>query len=686
MPAPGSGPQYTPATDKHGRVTRYRVELPRAGIVETQEGHFEATEFAEQRSGWSRYLLDAKDRLIGSTVSTARLQDVRLSKRLALPAFASDAISSTAYATQEIILILAIAGSGAIDISLPIAVGIVALLAVVVSSYSQLIRAYPEGGGGYRVALDNIGRRAAVVAASALLVDYALTVAVAVSAAVAAITSAVPDLYEVRVPLAVGCVAVLALANLRGLRESGVIFAIPVYGFVLLLGGTIIAGIIQVTTGDGANVFEAGEPRRQLEDSGSVLMWFLVLRAFSTGAAALTGVETISNSSAAFKDPAPRNAIITLVLMGAILAVLFLGTTLIARHYGLVYLEGDEETLLSLLGKEVLGENALYYLLQVLTAGILLVAAHSAFNGFPRLTAMLATDGFLPRVFYQRGNRLVYSYGIAALGGISLTLVLVFGASTTNLVPLYAFGAFLCFTVAQLGLVWRWNRRRSEGWRRRAILNGLGAFVTGSAATIILVTKFLDGAWIVALIIPAITFWLWRVGGFYQALRRVLHVAPEAQLDIAPNGESRVPILVPVEEINLAGVMTLGAACERSRDVTAIHVRVNAGTEESFESRWQRQFPTVPLVVIDSPFRTVADPIARYVDDVLKRPPHEVTVMVPLLEVRRWYHRPLVNQSLKRLTSLLADKRHVNVVPYPFYAGGVPRRRKIKKGIYVGTG
>lgn len=683
MPGPGSGPQYTPATDKHGRVTRYRVELPRAGIVETQEGHFEATEFAEQRTGWSRYL---KDRLLGATVSTARLQDVRLSKRLALPAFSSDAISSTAYATQEITLILAIAGSGAVDLSLPIAIGIVALLAVLISSYSQLIRAYPQGGGGYRVALDNIGTKTAVVAASALLIDYALTVAVAVSAAVAAITSAVPDLYDARIAIAAAVIMFLAIANLRGLRESGAVFAVPVYGFVLLLGGTLVAGVFQVVIGDGGNVFEPGEPRRQLEESGSVLMWFLVLRAFSTGAAALTGVETISNSVPSFKEPGPRNAIATLALMAGILAVLFLGTTLLARHYGLVYLEGDEETLLSLLGKEVLGENALYYLLQVLTAGILLVAAHSAFGGFPRLTAMLATDGFLPRVFYQRGNRLVYSYGIGALGGISLLLVVLFGASTTNLVPLYAFGAFVCFTIAQFGLFWRWNRSREEGWRRRAIVNGVGAAVTGVAALIIMVTKFLDGAWIVALVIPLVTIWLWRVGGFYRALRRVLYVAPEAQLDIAPKGESRVPILVPVEEVNLAGVMTLGAACERSRDVTAIHVRVNPQEVEAFESRWVRQFPGVPLVVIDSPFRTVADPIARYIDDVLKRPPHEVTVMVPLLEVRRWYHRPLVNQSLKRLTSLLAERRHVTVVPYPFYAGGVPRRRKIKKGIYMGNG
>ena len=685
MPASGSGPQYTPATDKHGRVTRYRVELPRAGIVETQEGHFEATEFAEQRTGWSRYFLNAKDRLIGTSMSSARLLDERMSKRLALPAFASDAISSTAYATQEMVLILAIAGSGAIDLSLPIALCIVALLVVVITSYSQLIRVYPAGGGGYRVALDNLGPRAAVVAASALLVDYALTVAVAVSAAIAAITSAVPGLYDARLGLAAGAVALIALANLRGLRESGAGFAVVVYGFVLVLGGTIVAGMVQIAS-DGANVLEAGEPRRQLEESGSVLMWFLVLRAFSTGSAALTGVENVSMGVPSFRQPASRNAIATLALMGGILAVLFVGSTLLARHYGIVYLEGDDETLLSVLGKEILGKNALYYALQILTAGILLIAAHSAFSGFPRLTAMLATDGFMPRIFYHRGNRLAYSYGIGALGAISIALVILFTASTTSLIPLYALGAFLCFTIAQVGLVWRWNRLREEGWRPKAFLNGFGALVTALVTIIILVTKFRDGAWIVALVIPLISVWLWRVAAFYRTLRRTLHVAPEAELDVAPRGDSRVPILVPVEEINLATVMTVGAACERSRDVMAVHVRVDSSLSRDFEERWRRQFPAIPLVVIDSPFRTVSDPIARYIDDLLKRPPHEVTVMVPLLDVRRWYHRPLVNQSLKRLTSLLAGKRHVNVVTYPFYAGGAPRRRKIKKGMYMGNG
>ncbi len=687
MPAPGSGPQYTPATDRQGRVSRYRVELPRAGIVETDEGHFEATEFAERRSGWQGWLLAGKDRLIGTSVSSARLQNERLSKRLALPAFASDALSSSAYATQEMMLVLVIAGSGAISYSLPIAICITALLALVVISYSQLIRAYPEGGGAYSVAVDNLGKGAAVLAAAALLIDYTLTVAVAISASVAAIGSAAPGVRDLEIPIAVAFVAILALANLRGMREAGRPFAVPAYGFVLLLGGTIIAGIVKVALSDNPNVFETGEPRRQVEETGSAVLWFLLLRAFSTGAVAITGVEAISNGVKSFKPPEARNAVRTLAVMGFVLAFLFIGTTVLARHYGIIYAEGDAETVMSQVGKEVFGTNILYYLLQAFTAGILLLAANSAFNGFPRLAAILATDGFLPRVFHQRGNRLVYSYGIAALAAFSMLLIVAFSASTTKLIPLYAFGVFLGFTIAQLGLVRRWNRLRPDGWQRSAVINGVGGAVTAVVTVIIVVTRFREGAWMVVVALPLITYSLWRISGFYRGLRRTLHVAPEAELDLVPKGESRVPILVPVEEINLAAVMTLGAACERSRLVTGVHVRVNPADASSFEERWARQFPSIPLVVIDSPFRTVADPIVRYVEDTLKRPPHEVTVMVPLLEVRRWYHRPLVNQSLKRLTSMLKDRKHVNLVSYPFYAGGAGRkRRKIKKGIYIGNG
>ena len=670
------GRERTPLAGKDGRVSRYRVELPRAGIVEVQDGHFEATEFAERRHGWTGRLTNWKDTLIGASMNSKRLAEERLSKKVALAVYSSDALSSTAYATQEILLILVLAGTTTITYSLPIALAITALLGIVVVSYSQLIRAYPSGGGAYTVALENLGALAGLVAAASLLIDYTLTAAVSIAACVEAIVSAAPGVHEFRIPLAVALIAIIAVGNLRGVRESGTLFSFPTYGFVLLLGGTIVVGLARVLLSDNPNVFEPGEPTKAAEDATHALSLFLILRAFSAGCAALTGVEAMSNGVSSFKPPEWRNAIITMATMAVLLAFLFLGTTLLARHYGIVFEHGDTETVMSQVGEHVFGRNAMYYALQAFTAGILFLAANTAYNGFPILGSILARDGYLPRVFHQRGNRLVFSYGIAALTTFAALLLVVFQASTTRLIPLYALGVFLCFTLAQAGMVVLWFRRKSPGWQRSAVINGFGGVVTGVVFVIIMVTKFGEGGWAVVVAIPLITAGLYWVGQFYKKLHRQLFVSPDAVLDMVPRGESRTPTIVPVEEINLATVMTLGAACERSRDVTAVHVIVDPDAPSTVEQRWARQFPSIPLAIIASPFRTVADPIARYVDDRLQRAPHEVTVMVPLLEVKRAYHRPLVNQSLKRLAALLEHKRHVNVVPFRFSAGSMGRRRR----------
>ena len=678
MPTPGQGPHFTPGTDKRGRISRYRVELPHAGIVETGRGHFEATEYAERRMGWKGRFRSVEDRLVGSSMSSARLEGERLSKKVALAIFSSDALSSTAYATQEIILILLIAGTATLTYSLPIALAIVALLGIVIVSYSQLIKAYPAGGGAYTVAHENLGQWPGLVAGGALLIDYTLTVAVSIAAAVEAIVSAAPSVHSLAVPLAIGLVLVIALGNLRGVKESGTIFSIPTYGFVILLSVTIVVGMTKVFLGDSPNILATGEPKRIPEHTDDVLLWFLILRAFSAGCAALTGVEAISNGVSAFKRPEWVNAIKTMAAMGFLLAFLFIGTTLLARHFGIVYEHGDRETVMSQVGEEVFGRNLVYYLLQGFTAGILFLAANTAYNGFPLLSAILARDGYLPRLFHQRGNRLVFSYGIIALTGFAIVLLIAFNATTTRLIPLYALGVFLCFTIAQFAMVKRWRTLKTAGWKRSAMINGFGAIVTGFVFVIILVTKFQEGGWMVVILIPVITYWLYRIGGFYKRLRRSLHVAPEAILDMKASGRGMVPVVVPVEEINLATVMTLGAACERSRDVTAVHVMVDPDTPSTVEMRWNQQFPGIPLVVIDSPYRTVADPIASYVNDRLRQPPHEVTLMVPLLEVHRWYHRPLVNQSLKRLTQLLKRRRQVNIVYIPFNPGRPGRKKDTK--------
>ncbi len=673
MPNLPHGPRVNPVSGP-GRVTRYRVELPRAGIVPTERNRFEATEYAEARTGLRGALLAFKDRLIGRSISSRRLVEERLSKKVALAIFSSDALSSTAYATQEIMIILVLAGSGALHLSLPIAMAITALLAIVVISYRQTIRAYPGGGGAYIVAHENLGVWPGLVAASSLLIDYVLTVAVSIAAGVEAIYSAIPGAHDYALPIAVGLVLLVTLGNLRGVRESGTVFAIPTYGFVVVLSATLAVGIARVVLGDHPNLFASLEHTRDVEAERALTL-FLVLRAFSAGCTALTGIEAISNGVSAFKPPEARNAASTMMSMALILGALFLGTTLLARHFGIVYAEGDRETVMSQIGAQVFGHNAVYYALQTFTALILILAANTSFNGFPLLGAILARDGYLPRIFHQRGNRLVFSWGIFALAGLAILLLVAFNASTTRLIPLYALGVFLSFTLAQTGMVRRWLGRREAGWKRSAVINAIGAVATGLVFLIILLTKFTQGGWMVVVALPALAAAAWLVGQFYQGLDRSLHVPRDAQLDMKPRGASLVPIVVPVEEINLAAVMAIGSACERSRDVTAVHVLVDPDEPSNVEQRWQSQFPSVPLVVIDSPFRTVAEPIAIYVNDRLHEAPHEVTLMVPTIDVRRWYQRPLVNQSLRRLTKLLAHRRHVNVVEAPFSPGSRGRRK-----------
>ena len=665
------GPQPGPVASQSGRISRYRVELPHAGIVPTDRNRFEATEYADRRGGWRGRYLGFRDRAIGTTLASHMLEGERLTKIKALAVFSSDALSSVAYASQEILLVLVLAGAGAITYSLPIAIAIVALLAIVIASYRQTVRAYPSGGGAYIVAHENLGTTAGLVAASALLIDYVLTVAVSVASAMDALASLNADLRSYAVEIAVAIVLFVAVINLRGLRESGTIFAIPTYAFVVILAAAIVVALVKVMF-DGGNPLSAGAPREQL-DATRNLGLLLILKAFASGCTALTGVEAISNGVQAFKKPSAKNASQTLLSLGIILGSLFLGSTLLARYYGFV--PNENNTILAQLGGEAFGDGSvLFFLLQIMTAGILGLAANTAYADFPRLSAILARDGYMPRVFHARGNRLVFSTGIVVLTALACVLLIAFNATTTRLIPLYAIGVFLSFTLSQSGMVRHWLKVRDEGWRRAAIVNSVGAVVTFVVLAVILEAKFKEGAWVVVILIPALAVLAALIGRFYHRLKRTLHVAPEAVLDMIPRGVSNVPIIVPIEEIDLAAVMALGAACERSRDVTAVHVIVDPDEPSDVPERWAAQFPGVPLVVIDSPFRTVADPIAAYVTDRLRRAPHEVTVLVPIVEVKG-LGRLLVNQGLKRLARMLSKRRHVNVVPFPFVAGS-PGRRK----------
>lgn len=667
----GQGPQFTPGTDSKGRISRYRVELPHAGIVESETGRFEATTYAERRSGWKGRYLEARDRVLGVTLSNARLEGERLSKIKALAVFSSDAISSVAYAPQEILFVLLLAGTGAMQWSLPIVIAITVLLMIVVASYRQTVRAYPNGGGSYIVAHENLGARAGLIAAAALLVDYVLTVSVSVAAGMDALSSLNEGFRPYAVPVAIGIVCLVALVNLRGVSESGTFFSIPTYAFIFLLTGAIVVAVVKIVF-DSGNPLAAGTPRETFAGTESLGL-LLLLKAFAGGCSAMTGVEAISNGVQAFKKPASQNARTTLLWMGGVLAFLFVGSALLARHFGFV--PHEDNTILSQLGAEAYGDGTvLFALLNIMTAGILFLAANTAFADFPRLAAILARDGYVPRIFHARGNRLVFSWGIIVLAALAALLLLIFDAKTTSLIPLYALGVFLSFTLSQGGMVRHWFESKESGWKRSMVVNGLGAITTGVVFVVIIEAKFAEGAWMVVILIPILAIVFWLIGRFYKGLARALQVAPEAVLDMRPTGTSMIPVVVPVEEINLATVMTLGSACERSRDVVAVHVLVDPDEPSNVEERWARQFPGVPLVLIDSPYRTVADPIASYVNDRLRRAPYEVTVIVPILEVRHWYQHPLVNQSLKRLPQLLKKRRQVNVVYFPFSPGSRGRR------------
>lgn len=667
----GSGPQFSPGTDRRGRVTRYRVELPHAEIVETQRGHFEATEYAERRIGWRGRYLRFRDVVLGTTLASHRLEGEKLNKIRALPIFSSDAISSVAYATQEILFVLVLAGAGAIKWSLPIGLAILALLAIVIASYRQTVRAYPNGGGSYMVAHENIGMIAGLVAAGSLLIDYVLTVAVSVASGIDALASINEEFRPYAVPLALALVGIVALMNLRGIRESGTVFAVPAYTFVLIVGVAIAFVLVKVITG-GQNPLSAGPPAHPLQHATESFGILLLLKAFANGCSALTGVEAISNGVQAFKQPVSKNAATTLVWMGIILGALFISITIVARHLGLI--PDENNTILAQIGAEAFGNgSAAALFLNIMTAAILVLAANTSFSGFPMLAAVLARDGYMPRIFRSRGNRLVYSTGIIVLAGLACLLLVAFDATTTRLIPLYALGVFLSFTLCQVGLVRHWMHSREPRWRRAAVINAIGASATALVFCVIIEAKFLEGAWIVVILIPFLAFIFWLIGRFYKRLQRALFVSADAVVDMKPGGESRVPIIVPVEGITLASVMTIGAACERSHDVTAVHVIVDPDAPSTFEERWRRQFPSIPLVIIDSPYRTVSDPIASYVIDRLHAAPHEVTVMVPVLEVDHWYERPLVNQSLPGLKKLLAPRRQVAVVPCPFTPGSLSK-------------
>ena len=574
--------------------------------------------------------------IIGERLPTARAIHERLSKYLALPVFGSDAISSSAYATEEILLALVLAGAAGMQFSVAVSLAIATLFAIVVISYRQTVEAYPSGGGAYIVAHDNLGVLPGLLAAAALLTDYVLTVAVSISAGIAAIVSAFPTLAPDRVLLCVVAIAGITLVNLRGARESGGLFAPPVYLFVVIVIAMIVTGVIRAFLG----YIPEARPIEVLSAAQPVTA-FLLLRAFASGCAALTGIEAISNGVPAFKPPESKNAAITLVWMGAICLALFVGITALSRIFHIVPVEGGHETVLSMLGHSVFGGGPLYLALQVATAAILILAANTSFADFPRLSSILARDGFAPHQLANLGDRLVFSNGILLLGLTSSLLVIAFHGQTHALIPLYAVGVFVSFTFSQAGMVQHWVKLRTQHWQTKAVVNALGAITTGVVLFVVLGVKFIHGAWIITIVVPIIVLAFFKVNRHYRSLAQSMAL----ERYVTPRPMSHA-VLILIPGINKGVLQALRYAKSISDESEAVFVEIDPKETAKLQEEWARLDPGIPLTVLKSPWRSLTEPIIRYTRTIrTERHVDTVTVIVPEFVTTRWWHKLLHNQA-----------------------------------------
>lgn len=595
--------------------------------------------------------------VLGSPIPSTLERQERLGRATGLAIFASDALSSSAYATEEILLILVLAGSGALGTSVPIALGIAALIAIVVSSYRQTIRAYPRGGGAYIVTRENLGTYPSLIAGASLLTDYVLTVSVSVAAGVAAITSALPPLYPHRVPLCVLGVAAIALANLRGVRESGRLFAVPTYAFVGTYLAMIAWGMFQ-WIGGGAVRPEAGNaPAPGVQE----LTVFLALRAFASGCVALTGIEAVSDGVPAFRPPEAKHARQVLAMLGLILMVLFVGITFLGNEFGLTPVEG--ETINSQLARRVFGQSPFYYFVQAMTTLILVLAANTSFSDFPRLASFLARDRFLPRQFANRGDRLAFSNGIIILALLSIGLLVGFQGNTHALIPLYAVGVFISFTLSQASMVRYWRRERGRWWAGRAVVNGGGAVATGLVMLVIATTKFTHGAWIVLVLIPCL------IGVLLVIHRHYEQVAEQLSVEGAePHRLGGHTVLVLVGDVHRGVLPALEYARALSPNARAVYVEIDPDHTRRLEDRWGKWASGIPLVVLRSPYRSVVGSFLEYLNHLQQQAPDQlVTIILPEFVPARWWQHLLHNQTALLIKGALLFRKGVIVTNVPYH-------------------
>ncbi len=607
-----------------------------------------------------------KNILIGTPLATEQQQHQRLSKHIALAVFSSDALSSVAYASEAILGILVLAGAAYRPLVIPISVAIVLLLLIVGISYRQTIHAYPSGGGAYIVAYDNLGQVPGLIAAAALLIDYVLTVAVSVSAGVFPIASLAttwgyPRLGDYRVEIALVCITVITLINLRGVKESGMIFSVPTYVFVMSAGVMVILGLLRVFASGAVPL----EPRpAHVPEVVETFGLFLLLRAFAAGCTALTGVEAISNGVPAFQRPEAKNAGTTLLWMVGILAFLFLGISVLSHYLSAAYIP-ETESVISQIARQVVGTGPAYFVIQVATAFILVLAANTSYADFPRLSSLLSKDRFLPRQFSSRGDRLVFSNGILALGVFSGLLVVIFDAREHAMLPLYAIGVFISFTLSQFGMVLRWLRLREPGWQRGVAINAIGTTITAAVMVVIIATKFMEGAWAVLLLTPILVVLFRSVYQHYQ------NVAQQLSLGAAQPVEAvrRHTALVLVSGIHRGVMPALRFATSIAPDnTTALYVDLDPEATEKVRVKWAQWGCGVPLEILESPYRSLIRPILRYIDELDARYDDDVlSVILPEFIPSKWWQHLLHNQTALLLKAALLFRKGVVVVSVPYH-------------------
>ncbi|MGH2458698.1 MAG: APC family permease [Chloroflexota bacterium] len=601
--------------------------------------------------------------LVGPPIPTSRAMHERLGSIQALAILSSDALSSVAYGPEEIFLQLMAAGAAALSWGLWVGVAIAVLMAVVGLSYRQTIRGYPSGGGSYIVAKANLGTLPGLTAAASLLVDYVLTVAVSVSAGIAAVTSAFPNLLDDRVALCLICIVVITVGNLRGVRDSGAIFAAPTYLFIGTFYLLIGVGVVKFALAGGQVQPLPHPPVAAVEG----LTLFLILRAFASGCSAMTGMEAISNGVPAFQPPEWKHARSTLVWMTSILVTMFLGTMFLAIAYHAVPRPDGSETMVSLIARGIIGTSPLYYLLQAATALILVLAANTSYADFPRLASLLARDRFLPHQFSYRGDRLAFNTGILALSVLSAILVIAYQGVTDALIPLYAIGVFVSFTLSQVGMVRHWQVERGRGWRSSQVINGLGALATGVVAVVTAAAKFSEGAWIVVVLIPFLILNFLAINRHYTTVDRQLRIDDPPET-LTGQASALTSVLVPMAEVNQATLRTLSYALSLGVPVTVLHVAETLEAGEEFQSVLRKWWPAAKAVVIESPYRTLLGPLLFYIDSIrVREPGRTLTVVIPEFLVRHWWEYPLHNQTALRLKAALLFRQGVVVVSLPYH-------------------